>query len=386
MRTRLATTANCRAAVPTWVAAGPTSARSASRTATDTDDDGGAGAGDRSAAPVPHAASTTAAAAATRRREDGEVITGAAGYVAPAARPFERHPTVLRPISRLLVVLLAVGFVVVAAVGTSGAREVIRVTVTPGSVTSPATESGDNVAEVGVLRLTPTLQVQPDSDLVWTLNNETSATVSLDLALRRLARTITGAVAATGPPVDVVFESNPVVLVPGATARLSLPGGVAVEDLGAGVGLVASSTSLADELTGLVLARRGAPDEVLTILERTDGRLTGRVELRTDEAIVVDLRARLVAWPSRVVTDRTVSDVVVLPPGRAVELELAGTAFVGPVDLDVVAGAGADAISSSARAWIVNRIAVRTIGSLVLAVTVVLLGTALLRRRRGRRS
>lgn len=342
-----------------------------------------------------HAARSAATRAATIGA-DGEVVTGAAGYGA-APPVFESasvsrslmHPPLagrgaVRRVGAGVVAVLVLLMSLAMTAPSALAREVIRVTVTPAaaSVASADGDAAGTEGAVATVTLEPSVQVAPDDDVTWSLRNDTAVTVTVDLALRHLERQGQSEVVTTGPPVDIAFETNPIVLAPGATAALWVPRRAVQGDLTMGVALVASSESLNAELAGLVVDRRASPSEVTAVLERSEGRLTGRLDLTTDRAIVVDLRARLVAWPNRVVTDRTVTDVVVLPPGRSLDLDLAGTAFVGPVDLDVVAGTAADGVSATARAWIVNRTAIRTAGTLVLVVTVLVLGAALLRRRR----
>lgn len=279
------------------------------------------------------------------------------------------------PLPRVALVAAAVVVGLLGSAAPASTTAVARVTVE---------RSVPGTAQPGAVVMTPTLQVAPDRDLTWRVSNTAERTVDVSLDLRSLARAVDGSVLPVGEVADVALETADLTLDAGETAVVVLPRRDVADEVVAGLALVATSPGGAfEDLVGVVVAARAAPGDVAATLVRDDGRLRGSVTLDSSRAVVVDVRARLVTWPSRVVTDRTVRDVVVLPPGRSVELDLAGTAFVGPVDLEVTAGTPDDLASASARAWIVNRTAVRTGGTVVLLITVGMVGTATLRRRRG---
>lgn len=315
---------------------------------------------------------TTAQVTVGSRNRDR--FTAAAGY--ERRRGIDDEDDVRKVPARLAVASFLALVVATLPAAPAAATTIVRVTV---SGTAPASAPDASV------RLAPTVQVADADSVSWTVTNGSPRTVDVELSLRALARAGGEGAVEPGPLLaDVAFERGHVTLDPGETATATVIRRDVADEVVAGLALVASSpTGEFDDLVGLVVAARAAPAEVDVVLERADGRLRGRVELATGRALVTDVRARLVTWPSRVVTERTVRDVVVLPPGRAVSLDLAGTAFVGPVDLEVVAGVPDHTVGDVARAWIVNRTAIRTLGSVVLLITLVSVGAAMWRRRLG---
>ena len=231
----------------------------------------------------------------------------------------------------------------------------------------------------GEVTMGPTAQVAPTDLVSWSVVNATALRVEVTLDLVSVTTDGVGALV-TGPSLGVPLELDTVVLDAGDGATVTVARDDVADHLAAGFALVAGTAS--GDLLGVVVDGRDAPDDLTVDLRRDDGRLRGRVELTTDRAVLTDLRARLTSWPSRVVADRATANVVVLPPGRAVDLDLAGTAFVGPVDLEVLAGSGPAVEVASARAWIVNRTAVRSAGTVVLVLTMLLIGIGVVRLRR----
>lgn len=250
------------------------------------------------------------------------------------------------------------------------AADVVSVTVNPGDPQEDAS-----------LRVGPTVQVVDDQEVRWQVVNGSALATEVTLAIRRLATGDDGAVV-DGAALPLTLERTTVRLGPGDGATVAVSRRAIADEIAGGFALVVEGSDTT--LRGIVVSTRGAPDAVDVTLTRDDGRLLGSLALSSERALVTDLQARLVSWPGRVVADTTIRDVVVLPGGRTVALDLAGTAFVGPVDLEVVAGTGRATATSSARAWIVNRTAVRGAGTTVLVVTVLamVVGVVRLRRRR----